>query len=87
MGQVSDIVLAQFAANFASAASALPVSSASPAASTAASVPGGAASTTATTQVAVPTRAQDLNALTLLWQLVKGWFAGLFGKRPGTTGS
>jgi hypothetical protein len=25
---------------------------------------------------------KELNALALLWTVVKGWFAGLFGKRP-----
>jgi len=38
-------------------------------------------------QVAAPrpepavTQAQEINALAMLWGLVKGWFAGLIGKR------
>ena len=33
------------------------------------------------TPVAAPKPAGDLNALALLWILIKGWFAGLFGKK------
>jgi len=33
------------------------------------------------TPVAAPTPAGVLNALALLWILIKGWFAGLFGKK------
>ena len=29
-----------------------------------------------------PQPAGDLNALALLWIIIKGWFAGLFGKKP-----
>ncbi len=56
MGQVSDLVLDQFANNFRA---------------NAASQPG-----------AAPTAEQpgrELNALAILWQLVRGWFARLFG--------
>jgi len=31
---------------------------------------------------AAPAQAKEINALALLWVLIKGWFAGLFGKRP-----
>lgn len=34
-----------------------------------------------TTPVAAPQAAGELNALALLWILIKGWFAGLFGKK------
>jgi carbon monoxide dehydrogenase subunit G len=33
------------------------------------------------TPVAAPKPAGELNALALLWILIKGWFAGLFGKK------
>ena len=26
--------------------------------------------------------AREINGLAILWNLVKGWLAGLFGKRP-----
>jgi len=35
----------------------------------------------AVTPVAAPKPAGELNALALLWILIKGWFAGLFGKK------
>jgi len=72
MGQVSDLILAQFAGNFSTAALALPA-------------PGGAAtgveSTAAAAPAAAPARAKELNAFAILWGLIKGWIAGLFGKR------
>jgi hypothetical protein len=72
MGQVSDMVLGQFAGNFAAAAAALPVagtgSGAAPVADAAAA------------QAALSDKNRELNAFAMFWQLVKNWFAGLFGK-------
>jgi hypothetical protein len=34
------------------------------------------------TPISAPKPAGELNALALLWILIKGWFAGLFGKKP-----
>ena len=72
MGQVSDMVLGQFAGNFAAAAAALPVpgtgSRAAPVADAAAA------------QAALSDKNRELNAFAMFWQLVKNWFAGLFGK-------
>jgi hypothetical protein len=92
MGQVSELLLAQFADNFRAAAAALPapdavvavhpatassapvsdVATAAAAAASEAAAPGPAAP-------AQPPRAGEINALGLLWGLIKGWFAGLFG--------
>jgi carbon monoxide dehydrogenase subunit G len=40
-----------------------------------------AASPAAAPAMAAPAKANELNALAIFWHLVKGWFAGLFGKR------
>lgn len=73
MGQVSDMILAQFAANFAAAAAARPAE--------AGQAPGAAAaSTTASTPPAAPA-STELNALAIFWGLVKRWLLGLFGRR------
>lgn len=68
MGQVSDMILAQFAGNFAAAAAALPPQATGLAGAQAQLSAGSA-------------KASELNALALLWGLIKSWFAGLFGKR------
>jgi hypothetical protein len=68
MGQVSDMILAQFAGNFAAAAAALPATATSGASAQA-------------HPSAASAKARELNALALLWGLIKGWFAGVFGKR------
>jgi carbon monoxide dehydrogenase subunit G len=69
IGQVSDVVLAQFADNFAAAAAALPNPSA-PAASAARPVDGATA----------PGKT-ELSALAIVWGVVKNWVLALFGKR------
>ena len=79
MVQVSDMLLGQFVDNVRAAAAALPAPSA-PGAS-AAAVPASAAAG-APAATAVPPVAKEINGLAILWHLVKGWFAGLFGKRP-----
>lgn len=73
MSQVSDMILGQFAGNFAAAAAALPVPGAG---ATAAPVADAAAA-----QAALSTRDREINAFAMFWQMVKNWFASLFGKR------
>lgn len=60
---VSDAMLAQFADNFRAAAAAVPA-------------PGPAA---APAPAAPPPAVKELNALALMWTVVKGWLARLFG--------
>jgi uncharacterized protein len=71
MVQVSDMLLAQFVDNFRVAAAALPA-------------PEGAAAGAAAASAAPPDaeRRNEINALAIVWGLIKGWLAGLFGKRP-----
>jgi len=73
MGQVSDMILGQFASNFAAAAAALPAPQGE----------GGAepVADAAAARAALSERNRELNALAMIWQLVKNWFAGLFGRR------
>ena len=66
---VSDAMLGQFADNFRAAAAAVPAAGASKSEVAAA----------AAAQAAAPVR--ELNALALMWTVLKGWLAGLFGKR------
>jgi carbon monoxide dehydrogenase subunit G len=72
MGQVSDMVLGQFAGNFAAAAAALPVPGTGVGAAPVADA--------AAAQAALSDKNRELNAFAMFWQLVKNWFAGLFGK-------
>lgn len=86
MVQVSDMLLAQFVDNFGAAAAALPGPRDGPAAAEAESAAGNSAAASAAEPAAVaptpqPTRANEINALAILWGLIKSWFAGLFGKR------
>jgi hypothetical protein len=75
---VSDAMLTQFAGNFRNAAAAVPDAAAAVAPGAAAPEAEGA-SERATPSVAPPVK--ELNALGLIWTLIKGWFAGLFGKK------
>jgi len=73
MGQVSDMILGQFAGNFAAAAAALPAPSA-----------GGSEIPVAdadAARAALSEENRELNAFAMFWQIVKNWFAGLFGRR------
>jgi len=72
---VSDAMLAQFAGNFGKAAAAVPAAGA-PAQAAAETASGAAAP-----PPAAPAPVQELNALALMWTVIKGWFAGLFGKK------
>ena len=77
---VSDAMLGQFADNFRAAAAAVP---AAPVAGTAV-VDGGpvpAAAPTAPSAPSAPQAANELNVLALAWIVIKGWLAGLFGKK------
>jgi carbon monoxide dehydrogenase subunit G len=93
---VSDAMLAQFAGNFRNAAAAVPVAAAAPVAgaeaeavadseATAVSAPEArlapaAAAAPAPAPMPAP-KQTELNALGLIWTVIKGWFAGLFGKK------
>jgi carbon monoxide dehydrogenase subunit G len=66
---VSDAMLAQFADNFRAAAAAVPLAAEAP---VPASVPAAPAA---------PAAVKELNALALMWTVIKGWLAGLFGKK------
>jgi carbon monoxide dehydrogenase subunit G len=84
MVQVSDMLLAQFADNFRSAAAALPVTGAAAAAQPTAdaAVPGTAAAAPGPApEAAAPPKANEINALAIAWGLFKHWLAGLFGRR------
>lgn len=86
---VSDAMLAQFADNFRAAASAVPVPGAMSAGAEETTVirmvqGGQQPAPTAGAPAAVPpppAPVKELNALALLWTVVKGWFAGLFRRR------
>ena len=94
MVQVSDMILGQFADNFRIAAAAAPgavVEAPALPAAEAAAAPGevptatAAAATesaaTAKPIVDAPKATTELNALAIVWMLIKNWFSGLFGKR------
>ena len=87
MVQVSDMLLAQFADNFRAAAAALPApQSAAPAAADglppAMAASASASASASAPAAAAPAKVNEINGLAILWSLIKGWFAGLFGKRP-----
>jgi carbon monoxide dehydrogenase subunit G len=69
IGQVSDVVLAQFVDNFALAAAALPNS------------PAAAASAEKSAAGATASRRRELSALAILWSLVKNRVLALVGRR------
>jgi uncharacterized protein len=77
MVQVSDMLLAQFADNFRAAAAALP----GPQAAVAPEVAESAPAATPVHAAPAPAKANEINGLAIVWSLIKGWFAGLFGKR------
>jgi uncharacterized protein len=84
---VSDAMLAQFADNFRAAAALQPGAVAALAPAPAAGAPvleTAAVPTAAPAAVRAPVVAppvKELNALGLMWTVVKGWFAGLFGRK------
>lgn len=70
MTSVSDMILAQFAETYSQKALALQSASAP-----------GAEAGVGPAVVAAPVVARELNALGILWALIKNFFAGLFGKK------
>jgi len=66
---VSDAMLAQFADNFRAAAAAVP----------APAIAG--APVAAAAPAAAPAPVKELNALALMWTVIKAWFAGLFHRK------
>lgn len=73
---VSDVMLGQFATNFSAAAAAVPVVAEAPAVSAVQS-----AAPIAPVAPTAPVTANELNAFSFGWAVLKSWFAGLFGKR------
>ncbi|MBS0445980.1 MAG: SRPBCC family protein [Proteobacteria bacterium] len=82
---VSDMMLGQFADNFRAAAQAVappePALAASPQADVGASARPPQPQPQPMVAAAAPRPVQELNALAVVWALIKGWFGGLFGKR------
>jgi carbon monoxide dehydrogenase subunit G len=76
---VSDAMLGQFAGNFNNAAAAVPLPQ-SAAESTAMATATGEGMPPPPARVAPP-QVKELNALGLMWIVIKGWLAGLFGKK------
>jgi carbon monoxide dehydrogenase subunit G len=87
MNSVSDMILAQFAEVFSQKAQALqasaPAGAADAGAALGATASQASASAAAPSAPAAPIVATEFNALGLVWSLVKQFFAGLFGKKPG----
>jgi len=86
MNSVSDMILAQFAEVFSQKAQALQAAQAAPADHSAAphaEADGAAPAAAPAPAVAAPVVATEFNALGLVWALIKNFFAGLFGKKPG----
>jgi carbon monoxide dehydrogenase subunit G len=87
---VSDAMLTQFAGNFRNAAAAVPLpEAAAPAAgaeaeAVTANAPEAAAAPRAPAAPVPVPKQTELNALALIWTLIKGWFAGLFGKKTSS---
>jgi carbon monoxide dehydrogenase subunit G len=73
---VSDAMLTQFAGNFRTAAAAVAGPAAAAPAEGAESAPAPASAPASAT---APVK--ELNALALMWTVIKGWFAGLFGRK------
>ena len=72
MIQIADMMIGQFADNFSAAASALP--------SCEAAARGALPTDISAIRDAIPGQNRELNALVMLWRLVKAWFRGLLGK-------
>ena len=74
MGQVSDMILAQFVESFRLAARALPGPADAEASTSGAGV-------TMAANPAGPGVAREINGISILWTLIRSWWAGLFTKR------
>jgi carbon monoxide dehydrogenase subunit G len=71
MTSVSDMILAQFAETFSQKAQVVQ----------AATAPAAEAAAAAVAAPAAPVVARELNALAILWMLIRNFFAGLFGRK------
>ena len=76
---VSDAMLAQFADNFRTAAAAVPVASAAAPTAAADATPAAGAAPPAAPRPVQPV--QELNALSLMWTVLKDLLGGLFGRK------
>lgn len=76
MVQVSEMILGQFVENFRQTALTLPSANGTTAGDSDVAV-----SVAATTSTEAPKIAKEINGLAIFWQLVKGWWQGLFGSR------
>ena len=82
MVQVSEMILGQFVENFRQTALTLPAPAGSTEGQSAAAEPiGTAAGGASTTAAEAPKIAKEINGLAIFWQLIKGWWQGLFGSR------
>jgi carbon monoxide dehydrogenase subunit G len=81
---VSDAMLAQFVENFRAAAAArAPAPPPPPSGDAASAAPPAPTAAQAAPPASAPPPARELNALALIWTVIRGWFAGLFGKKAG----
>ena len=78
---VSDAMLAQFADNFRMAAAAQPAPEVPGAAAAPAAAPPTSTALAELPAARPPPPVKELNALALMWTVLKGWLAGLFGKK------
>jgi carbon monoxide dehydrogenase subunit G len=78
---VSDMMLGQFADNFRVAAAAVPAPAPAGAPPEEAASALAAQEAAVAAAVAAPKPVKELNALAILWGLIKGWLAGLFGRK------
>jgi uncharacterized protein len=90
MASVSDVILAQFADAFSKKAEALQASSSAPQAAApaiqavavaAAAVPVAAVMSSQTAANPQPAAGSELNALGVMWALIRNWFLGLLGRK------
>ena len=82
MTSVSDMILLQFADVFSQKAQALQAASAPEPVPSGPAAPG-AAPAPAAPPVSAPVVAKEFNALGLVWALIRNFFTGLFGRKPG----
>jgi carbon monoxide dehydrogenase subunit G len=89
LNSVSDVLLAQFAANYSNKAQALASVEAAPAGEagmqgdTSAGECAAQAQQESAARHAAPPPPKELNALALVWAMIRNFFAGLFGRRQG----
>ena len=82
MVQVSEMILGQFVENFRQTALTLPAPAGSAAGQSGAAEPiGTAAGVASATASEAPKIAKEINGLAIFWQLLKGWWQGLFSSR------